>query len=96
MGLIKGTKITSSNKVEFTVSIDYEEALLLQGHVTDIHLFSEECATFPANILSRGKGETKYLRIPGKLTKDIRTSQDVRCLRLDSNNRVLLFVVIEK
>jgi hypothetical protein len=96
MGSVKGTRITANNKVEYVVSIDYEEALLLQGHVTNVHLFSEECATFASNILSRGKGETKYLRIPSKLAKDIRTSSEVRCLRLDAGNRVMLFTVIEK
>ena len=96
MGLIKGTKITSNNKVEFTVSIDYDEALLLQGHATNVHLFSEECAIFQANILSRGKGDTKYLRIPSKIAKDVRSTSEARCLRLDVGNRILLFTVIEK
>ena len=50
MGSVKGTKITANNKVEYVVSIDYEESLLLRGHVTNIHLFSEESANTRTNI----------------------------------------------
>ena len=44
MGSVKSTRITANNKVEYTVSISYEESLLLKGHVTNMHLFSEESA----------------------------------------------------
>ncbi|HLG25123.1 MAG TPA: hypothetical protein VI564_09395 [Candidatus Nanoarchaeia archaeon] len=96
MGSVKGTKITSNNKVEYVVSISYEESLLLKGHVTNIHLFSEESADTKANILSRGKGNTKYLRIPRQIAKDIGEMSSVKCLRMESADKIIIYTVIDK
>ena len=96
MGSVKGTKITSNNKVEYIISISYDESLLLKGHVTNVHIFSEESAEIKANILSRGKGSTKYLRIPRQLAKDLGEKSNVRCLRMESSDKIILYVVIDK
>jgi len=96
MGTVKSTRITENNKVEYTVSIDYEESLLLKGHVTNMHLFSEDSAELKTNITSRGKGNTKYMRIPRHLSKDITDKSNVRCLRFDSPYKIIIFTVIDK
>ena len=96
MGSVKSTKITANNKVEYTVSIDYEESLLLKGYVTNMHLFSEDAADIKANITSRGKGNTKYSRIPRQIAKDIRDNSSVRCLRMESADKIIIYTVIEK
>jgi hypothetical protein len=96
MGSVKSTKITTNNKVEYTVSIDYEESLLLKGYVTNMHLFSEDSADIRTKIKSRGKGNTKYIRIPRQIAKDIRDNSNVMCLRMDSADRIIIYTVIEK
>jgi hypothetical protein len=87
MGSVKSTRITSNNKVEYTVSIDYEEALLLKGHITNMHLFSEDSADIKTNITSKGKGNTKYVRIPRNIAKDVSTMSNVRCLGSSNINQ---------
>lgn len=96
MGVLKSTKISGNNKVEYTVSIDYEESLLLKGHATNMHIFSEDSADIKANIVSRGKGNTLYLRIPRNIAKEVKTNSDVKCLRVDSKDRVIIYTIIEK
>jgi hypothetical protein len=96
MGSVKSTRITANNKVEYTVSIDYEESLLLKGYVTNMHLFSEESADVKTNIISRGRGNTKYLRIPRQIAKEIRVNSSIKCLRMDSADKIIIFIVIEK
>ncbi|MBW2976660.1 hypothetical protein KY347_04400 [Candidatus Woesearchaeota archaeon] len=96
MGSVKSTRITANNKVEYTVSIDYEEALLLRGHITNMHLFSEDSADIGTNIVSRGKGNTKYLRVPRNIAKGIGSRSIVKCLRIDSKGKIIMFYVIDK
>jgi len=96
MGSVKSTRITANNKVEYVVSIDYEEALLLKGHVTSMHLFSEDSADVKTNILSRGRGNTKYIRVPTKLSKNIRENSSVKCFRLNSKDKIIICAVIDK
>lgn len=96
MGSVKSTRITVNNKIEYRVSIDYEESLLLKGHVTNMHIFSQDSADIEANILARGKGDTKYLRIPKILSYDITTSKKVKCMRIDSKDKIILCTVIDK
>lgn len=96
MGSVKNTRITSNNKVEYTISVDYEEALLLKGHITNMHIFSEDSADIKANIISRGKGETKYLRIPSKISKDLSTKSGIKCLRIDSKEKIIIYAVVDK
>ncbi len=100
MGTVKITmitaNITANNKVEYTVSINYEESLLLKGHVTNMHLFSEDSAELKTNITSRGKDNTKYIHIPGQLAKDITDKSNARCLRFESPYKIIIFTVIDK
>ena len=39
MGTILGTKTTKDNKVVFEILMDYKEALQLEGHIKNIHVF---------------------------------------------------------
>jgi len=96
MGTIKGTKVTSNNKVEYTISVDYEQSLLLQGHMTNIHIFSENSAQIKTNIVSRGKGNTKYIRIPSKISSEIKNNSNVSCMKMDSEDQTILFFVLKK
>ena len=96
MGSVKSTRITANNRVEYTVSIDYDESLLLKGHVTNVHIFSEDSADIKTNITSRGKGNTKYIRVPQRIAKEIRDNTIVKCLRMDSADKVIIYTVIEK
>ncbi len=96
MGSVKSTRITTNNKVEYTVSIDYEESLLLKGHVTNVHIFSEDSADIIANIHSRGKGNTKYLRIPRQIAKNIMDKSIAKCLRTECADKIIIYTVIEK
>jgi hypothetical protein len=96
MGSVKGTRITANNKIEYTVSIDYEESLLLKGHFTNVHVFSEDSADINTTILSKGRGSTKYIRIPYKISKEIRDNSIIKCLRMDSAGKIIIFTVIEK
>ena len=96
MGSVKGIKITANNKVEFVVTVDYEESLLLKGHATNIHIFSEESADLKTNVVSRGKGNTKYIRVPQKIAKDIKDKNMVKCMRVESHDKIVIYSVIEK
>lgn len=96
MGSVKSTRISSNNKVEYTITVDYEESLLLKGHVTNMHIFSEDSADIKANIICKGKGNTKYLRIPQKISKDIKSLSSVNCLRYDSKDKIIIYAVIDK
>ncbi len=96
MGVVKGVKITSNNKVEFAVSVDYEESLLLRGHATNVHVFSEDSADIATTLVSRGKGNTKYIRIPQKIAKDLRGNSSIKCLRMDSKDKIIIYSVIQK
>ena len=96
MGSVKSTKITSNNKVEYTVAIDYEEHLILKGHATNIHIFSEDSVDVKTRIISRGRGNTKYIRLPYNISKEVKPNNDVRCLRVDSKDKIIIFTVIDR
>ncbi len=96
MGSVKSTKITSNNKIEYTVAIDYEESLILKGHATNVHIFSEDSANNKTKIISRGRGNTKYIKLPRNISEEVNQDSDVKCLRIESKDKIIIFTVIAR
>ena len=95
MGIIREVK-PIDNGVEFLVALSTQESLILNGHHHNILMVSEECAHVSMNVLCRGRGNTKYLRIPSKIAKGISTQNNVRGMRIDTADKVMFYVVIDK
>ena len=65
MGAILSSRMKDDGKIVFEISVDYEESIQLQGHMDNVHLFSENASDIETNISQRGKNEaTKYFLIP--------------------------------
>ncbi|MBW2993523.1 hypothetical protein KY317_03045 [Candidatus Woesearchaeota archaeon] len=97
MGVILGSKVAGDNKVIFTVSMEHNEALQLQGHIDDIHLFSEKTADTLTNISSRGRHEaTKYFLIPRQMRKNLRFGGEVRCQKFDTKSKIIFIYMVDK
>ncbi|MFC1691809.1 hypothetical protein ACFL0W_06545, partial [Nanoarchaeota archaeon] len=76
---------------------NYEEAVRLQGHLEDVHLFSERIANVKANLSQRGRNEaTKYFLVPRELRKDLKFNGEVKCQRIDANGKVIFVYVVDK
>ena len=89
MGTILSSKLKGEGKVIFEVLLTYDEAIQLQGHMDNIHLFSEDVTHLKTIISTRGKGAaTKYLLIPRDLRKDIRMDSEVRCQKIELKDSV--------
>ena len=97
MGVILGSKVTNDNKIIFTVSLDPAEALQLEGHIEDVHLFSERTAKIKTNIASRGKNSaTKYFLIPKKLRKNLKLSGEILCQKIETKTKVIFIFTVNK
>ena len=97
MGVILSSKVTGDNKIVFTVCMEHDEALQLQGHIDNVHLYSEKTASILTNISSRGKNEaTKYFLIPRELRKNLKFNGDVRCQRFDTKQKTIFIYVVDK
>lgn len=97
MGQILSTKVTNEGRVIFVVSMEQEEALQLQGHTDDIHIFSEKVANNKANLSMRGKNSaTKYFLIPRELRSNLKFNSDVVCQKIETRNKCIFVYVIDK
>jgi len=97
MGQILSSKVTSDGKVIFTISTDPKEALQLQGHIDNIHIFSEKNAAINTHISLRGKNEaTKYFLIPRELRNTLNFNNKVKCQRIDSKDKTIFIYVVDK
>ena len=97
MGHILGSKVTNDGKVIFTVCMEHEEALQLQGHIDDVHIFSERIANIKTNISMRGSAAaTKYFLIPRELRYNLRFSSQVACQKIETKNKVIFVYIIDK
>jgi hypothetical protein len=93
--------ILSSRRDEEGVLLEvkarYEEYLRLQGHMDDIHLFSEKEGVLRAHVSERGRdGRTKYFLIPRELRKGFRPDNTIRCGRIDKEDKILFVYVVDK
>jgi hypothetical protein len=97
MGKILGTKTTKEGNVIFEIELDYEESLLLKGHIKNIHVFSEDVADIRSNLSQRGKNEaTKYFLIPRELRSNLKFNEKVKCQRLDTDSKIIFVYVVDK
>lgn len=97
MGDIINSKVIENGKVLITLSLDYEEALQLKGHLTNIFLFSEHNAELKTNIAARGKNEaTKYFLIPKEFRRDFQFPNEVACQRVDTKTKSIFVYVADK
>ncbi|MDP3640811.1 MAG: hypothetical protein Q8R53_06475 [Nanoarchaeota archaeon] len=97
MGAILGSKLKGDGKVIFEVLMDYEEAVQLQGHMDNVHLFSENISHVRTNISTRGKNSaTKYLLIPKELRRGINFDKEISCQKVDLKDRIIFVYSLEK
>lgn len=77
--------------------MDYEEAVQLQGHMDNVHLFSENITELRTNISTRGKNAaTKYLLIPRELRKNIKFDKEINCQKIDLKEKIIFIYCVEK
>ena len=98
MGSIINSK-TSKDSIVFSVKMALDEALRLEGHVNDIHIFSGGVDGIKTNLSGRGKNEsTKYFLVPRELRKDIKFSltKQVMCQRIDTKDHFMFVYLINK
>lgn len=97
MGRILGSKVISDGKVVFTVCMEHEEALQLQGHIDNVHIFSERNADVITSIAMRGQNSaTKYLLIPRELRHNIRFNSEASCQKIETKNKIIFVYMIDK
>jgi hypothetical protein len=97
MGTILGSKLKGEGKVIFEVLMDYEEAVQLQGHMDNIHLFSENITDLKTKISTRGKNAaTKYLLIPRSLRKNIKFDKEINCQKIELKEKIIFVYVVDK
>lgn len=97
MGTILGSKLKGEGKVIFEVLMDYEEAVQLQGHMDNVHLFSENITDLMTNISTRGKNAaTKYLLIPRELRKNIQFDKEISCQKIELKDKIIFIYMVEK
>ncbi|MBW2989503.1 hypothetical protein KY358_04255 [Candidatus Woesearchaeota archaeon] len=98
MASLVGSNIRpEKNKVEVKLSMNYSEYMLLQGHATNIRIFSENTPCEKTRVRTTGKrGETKYLLVPRDIRNQIRFNSNVDCQYRIIGDKVILFFVIDK
>ncbi len=90
MGTIISSKMQSNGKVIFEVSLDYDEAIQLQGRMDNVHIFSDSAPFVTANISQRGRNEsTKYFLIPRQLRNNLRLDGDIKCQKIETKTKVI-------
>lgn len=97
MGEILSSKVSEDGRIHFTISLNPDEALQLQGHVNNIFMLSEKTAALKTNIASRGKNEaTKYFLIPKEFRKNMSFPKEVACQRIDTKTKTIFVYLIDK
>lgn len=97
MGSIISSKMIKDGKVVYEIMMDYEESLQLQGHVKNVHIFSEDVADIKTNLSGRGKNEaTKYFLIPRELRKNIKLTDKVKCQKIETDSKLFFVYVVDK
>jgi hypothetical protein len=97
VGTILSTKLKGEGSVIFEVLMPYEEAVQLQGHMDDIHIFSEGTSELKTNVSTRGKnGATKYFLIPRELRQDIDFKSEINCQKIDLKDKIIFIYSVDK
>jgi len=96
MGTIISSKMKDDGKIVFEVCLDYEEAIQLNGHMENIHLFSENVKQVETHISTRGKNDaTKYFLIPKDLRKNLRFDRSITCQKIDTKTKTIFVYVLD-
>lgn len=97
MGTIISSRMQANGKVILEVSLDYEEAIQLQGRMDNIHLFSDSAPGVPANISQRGRNEsTKYFLIPKQLRSNLHFDKEVKCHKIEGKGKVIFIYTYDR
>lgn len=97
MGSILSSRIKDDGKVVFEVLVEYDEVIQLQGHMDNVHLFSENVINITTNLSQRGKNDaTKYFLVPRELRKNLKFSGEVACQRLETKSKIFFVYIIDK
>ena len=97
MGSILSSRIKDDGKVVFEVLMEYSEAIQLQGHMDNVHLFSENVINITTNLSQRGKNDaTKYFLIPRELRRNLKFSTEVLCQRIETKSNIFFVYAIDK
>jgi len=77
--------------------MDYDESVQLKGHMSNIHLFSENVADIKTNISQRGKNEaTKYFLIPKELRKNLKFNEKTTCQKIETKTKTIFIYVLDQ
>lgn len=97
MGSILGSEVSEDGKVIFEVMVDKAEALQMQGHLDNVHVFSGETDHIKSRISFRGKNEaTKYFLIPREMREDITKNKEVKCQVLETKDETIYIYHVNK
>ena len=97
MGSILSSKVKDDGKIVFEVCVDQEEALQLQGHLENIHVFSERTADKKTNMVQRGKNEsTKYFLIPREMRSNLGYRGISKCQRIETKSKIMFVYIVDK
>lgn len=97
MGTIISSKMQSNGKVILELSMDYDEAIQLQGRMDNIHIFSDSAPGIPANISQRGRNEsTKYFLIPKQLRAHLNFEKTVKCHKIEAKTKSIFIYTYDK
>lgn len=97
MGAILSLRVKDDGKIIFELSVAKEESQQLQGHVDNVHIFSENVADIEANISQRGKnGATKYFLIPKILRKGLKFDANTKCQKIETKTKTIFIFVVDK
>ncbi len=97
MGRILGIKATKEDKIIIELESDYNEFLQLNGHIKNICFFSQNCVDMVSRLSGRGKNNvTKYFLIPSSLRRGMDLRQNIKCKRLEMNNKVIFVYMVDK
>ena len=97
MAEIISSKIANENKITYSINLDQQEALRLQGHLNNIHLIAEPTIECPTKISCRGKNSsTKYFIIPKGLRHQLSFKEKTTCQRIDTKDKVIFVYLLDK
>ncbi|MFH1637140.1 MAG: hypothetical protein ABIB71_01815 [Candidatus Woesearchaeota archaeon] len=97
MGTILSSKMKAQGKVIFEVLMDYNEAVQLQGHMDNVHLFSENITDLKTTISTRGKNAaTKYFLIPCKLRRELKLNKEINCQKIELKDKTIFIYLVQK
>ena len=97
MGAILSSRMKDDGKIVLEISVDYEESVLLKGHMDNVHIFSENASDVETNISQRGKNEaTKYFLIPKDLRKGLKFNAKTKCQKIDTKTKTIFIYVVDR